>query len=104
MLISARARIDIRRNAEWWGINHSRAKAEEWFYRVYDQLKAIGNAPLGYGLSVENDLFPFEVREALVGLGKRKSYRAIFSLQDVSITVYRVLRAAEGAISPDDLE
>ena len=74
VLIATRARIDIRRNAEWWASNHSRAKAEEWFYRVYDQLKAIANSPLGYGLSVENNLFPFEVREALVGLGKRKSY------------------------------
>ncbi len=40
----------------------------------------------------------------LIGLGKRKSYRAIFRVQNNNITVYRVVRAAEGTIEADDLE
>ena len=102
--ISMRAMLDIQRNAEWWASHHSRSQAAEWFYRVYDQLEAISNAPLSYGVSAENGMFPFEVREALIGLGKRKSYRAIFRVQDNYITIYRVVRAAEGTIEADDLE
>jgi len=53
---------------------------------------------------LENGLFPFEVRDALFGLGSRKRYRAIFGVHGDHLTVYRVLRAAEGAINADDLE
>jgi hypothetical protein len=104
VLVSARAALDIQRNAEWWAAHHSRLQAAEWFYCVYDQLEAIGSSPLSYGLSLENGLFPFEVRDALVGLGGRKSYRAIFGVHEDHLTVYRVLRAAEGSINADDLE
>ena len=104
VLVSARAALDIRRNAEWWAAHHSRLQAAEWFYCVYDQLEAIGSSPLSYGLSLENGLFPFEVRDALVGLGGRKSYRAIFGVHEDHLTVYRVLLAAEGSINADDLE
>lgn len=52
--ISTRAMLDIQRNAEWWASHHSRSQAEEWFYCVYDQIEAIANAPLSYGLSAEN--------------------------------------------------
>lgn len=102
--ISARAMLDVQRNAEWWALHHSRVKAAEWFYRVYDQLNSIGHAPLSYGLSAENRLLPFEVRDALVGLGNRKSYRAIFRVHEDYVTVYRVLAAAEGTINANDLE
>lgn len=102
--ISTRAMLDIQRNAEWWASHHSRAKAAEWFYCVYDQLNAIANAPLSYGLSAENGLVPFELRDALVGLGKRKSFRAIFRIHQNYVTVYRIVRAAEGTIEADDLE
>lgn len=104
VLVSARAALDIQRNAEWWAAHHSPVQAAEWFYCVYDQLEAIGSSPLGYGLSAENGLFPFEVRDALVGLGSRKSYRAIFGVHEDHLTVYRVLRAAEGTIDADDLQ
>lgn len=94
VLVSARPVLDIQRNAEWWAAHHSRLQAAEWFCCVYDQLEAIGRSPLSYGLSLENGLFPFEVRDALVGFGSRKSYRAIFGVHEDHLTVYRVLRAA----------
>ncbi len=102
--ISTRATLDIQRNAEWWSSYHSRSQAEEWFYCVYDQIEAIANSPLSYGLSAENEIFPFELRDALVGLGKRKSFRAIFRVQENYITVYRVVRAAEGTMDAANLE
>lgn len=49
-------------------------------------------------------MFQFELRDALVGLGNRSSYRAIFRVQDSYITVYRVVRAAEGTIAAVDLQ
>ncbi len=102
--VSTRAMLDIQRNAEWWAAHHSRSQAEEWFYRVYDQIEAIAHAPMSYGLSAESEIFPFELRDALVGLGRRKSFRAIFRVQEDYITVYRVVRAAEGTIDAGNLE
>ncbi len=102
--ISARAISDIQRNAEWWARHHSESQAADWFYCVYDQIEAIAQAPVSYGLSAENGMFSFELRDALIGLGRRRSYRAIFRIQDNFITVYRVVRAAEGTIAAADLE
>ena len=67
-------------------------------------LRPLVVSPLSYSLSLENGLFAFEVRDALVGLGSRKSYRAIFGVHEDHLSVYRVLPAAEGAINADDLD
>ena len=104
VVISQKAKHDIRRNAEWWAENHSRTQAEKWFFCVYGQLEAIGNSPASYGLSAENGVFPFDLRDALVGTGRRKLYRAIFRIEDDVVTIYRVVRAAEGIIQADELE
>jgi len=104
VVISQKAKQDIRRNAEWWAENHSRSQAEKWFFCVYDQIEAIGQSPSGYGLSEENGIVPIEFRNALVGSGIRKSYRAIFRVLDDSVIIYRVVRAAEGVIPLNELE
>lgn len=54
--------------------------------------------------SAENEVLPYELRDALVGLGIRKSYRAIFRVREDHIIVYRVVRAAEGTIDSASLE
>ena len=74
-----RAMLDIQWNAEWWASHHSRSQPAEWFYRVFDPLEAISNAPLSYGVSAENGLFLFEVRDALNWSGKTEELSGHFS-------------------------
>lgn len=93
--VTAQARDDITRNASWWAENHSLDEALRWHDLVYEQLKEILDSPESYSLSEENDEFKYELREKLVGLGRRKTYRAIFTVIDSEVRILAVRRGAQ---------
>ncbi len=95
--VTNQARDDITRNASWWAGNHSLDEALTW----YDQLNELLAFPESHGLAAENDAFPYELREKLVG-GKKRTYRAIFTIEGAEIRVLTIRRAAQRAITPDD--
>ncbi|QDS90833.1 hypothetical protein EC9_50510 [Rosistilla ulvae] len=99
--VTNRARDDITRNASWWAENHSLDEALTWYDSVYDQLNELLAFPESHGLAAENDAFPYELREKLVG-GKKRTYRAIFTIEGAEIRVLTIRRAAQRAITPDD--
>mgnify|MGYP000615313655 CR=1 FL=1 len=51
----------------------------------------------------ENDDLLFELRDRLVGLGSRRSYRAVFTIRGDTVFVLRVRPAAEQRLHPLDL-
>lgn len=75
-----------------------------WSDSIYDQLESLIEQPESYGLSVENDLFPYEIRDKLVGLGSRLRYRAIFTIRDDEVFVLALRAGEEDRLSPDDIE
>ena len=100
--VTKQARDDITRNAAWWAETHSLDAALKWYDSVYEQLNKLLPFPGSHGLSAENDLFPYELREMLVG-GKKRTYRAIFTIAGPEVRVLTVRRAAQCAITPDDI-
>jgi plasmid stabilization system protein ParE len=98
------ARRDIDRNAEWWSDHHSLDEALRWSDAIYDQLATLALHPEICGLSAENDDFPYEIRDKLVGLGSRPSYRAVFTIQADVVYVLTVQRSAQDAIRPGDVD
>ncbi|MFN0196553.1 MAG: type II toxin-antitoxin system RelE/ParE family toxin [Planctomycetaceae bacterium] len=103
-MIMPRAAADIEANAGWWAANHSVEQAWRWFDTVYDQLKSLSNFPESHGLSFENDDFPYEIRDKLIGLGSHPSYRAVFTIRDVTVFVLTVRRASQDVLRPSQLE
>ena len=97
------AEEDIFRNLLWWAQHHSTDEALEWHLVVQKQIKQISLNPESFPISIENDAFPYEIRDALIGKGRRGSYRAIFTVTDDTIVVLRVLRAAQGHLRPVDV-
>ena len=102
--ILPQARRDIDRNAEWWAEHHSIEQALQWSDAVYDQLGRLADFPESNGLSAENEEFPYEIREKLVGLGARPGYRAVFMLRDDTVYVLTVRRGAQHVLRPNDIE
>jgi plasmid stabilization system protein ParE len=102
--ILTQARRDIDRNADWWAEHHSVDQALRWSDAVYDQLASLADFPESHGLSAENDDFPYEIRDKLVGLGSRPGYRAIFTIQAETVYVLSVRRSAQDAIQPCDID
>lgn len=103
--ISIRAHGDIDRNADWWANNHSLEQALHWSEAVYDQLETLREFPESHALSAENDEFPYEIRDKLVGLGPRpRSYRAVFTIKGDTVYVLTVQAAEQDQLKADDID
>ncbi|MDA0831932.1 MAG: type II toxin-antitoxin system RelE/ParE family toxin [Planctomycetota bacterium] len=104
VVIQPRAERDVEEYARWWAAKHSIEQAVRWFDRIHEQLKSLSEFPEGNSLSVENDEFPYEIRDKLVGLGSRPNYRAIFTIQADVVFVLTLRRTSQDRITPDQLE
>ena len=104
VIILPQAHRDIDRNADWWAENHSVEQALRWSDVVYDQIETLAEFPESHGLSAENDEFPYEIRDKLIGLGSHPSYRAIFTIKGDTVFVLTVRRGAQGEFRPSDIE
>ena len=102
VVILPQAHRDIDRNAAWWAENHSIEQALRWSDAVYDQIETLAAQPESHGLSAENRDFSYEIRDKLIGLGSRPSYRAIFSVRGEVVYVLAVRRGAQEMVKPGD--
>ncbi len=100
--VTNRARDDITSNAAWCAETHSLHEALKWYDSVYELLNELLAFPESHGLAAENDSFPYELREKLVG-GKKRTYRAIFMIIGSEVRVLTVRRATQRAFTPDDI-
>jgi hypothetical protein len=103
LAINEQAHRDIERNAVWWATHHSLDQAIRWSDEVYRQLSTLRTMPLRHGLASENDRFPYELRQQLVGLGDRPVYRAVYTIHDDTVYVLTVRRGSQERIGADEL-
>ena len=104
VVVLPQARGDIDRNADWWAEHHSVEQAVHWSDAIYDQIETLADFPESHPLSAENGAFPYEIRDRLVGLGSRPSYRAVFTVRDGTAYVLTVRRAEERPLTPDQVD
>ncbi|MEQ1828305.1 MAG: type II toxin-antitoxin system RelE/ParE family toxin [Pirellula sp.] len=103
VIVQLQAKQDIARNAMWWADHHSIDQALLWIDAVESQLQELGENPYRFGFAVENGTFPIELRQILVGLGNRRSYRGIFTIRNDSVYVLAILRAEQQGIGSVDV-
>lgn len=104
VMLLPRAEADIEANAHWWATHHSVDQAAHWFDAMHEQLKLLAHFPERNGLSAENDEFPYEIRDKLLGVGPHPSYRAIFTIKDDAVYVLTVRRSAQDVVRPSEVE
>lgn len=104
LTILPQAKEDVRRNAEWWAQHHSSEQAARWLDAIQSQLESLIDFPQNHAVSAENDEFPYEIRDKLLGLGSRPSYRAVFTIKDDTVFVLTVRRSAQDVLRPSDVE
>ena len=104
LVVTARARTDILRNSEWWAENHSPAQAITWFDAIYEQLETLRVMPERYPVAPETNLVDVEIHEMPLGIGKRLSYRALFTITPSEVHVLAVRRATQDILTTGDLE
>lgn len=104
LVLTARARADILRNAEWWAENHSPDQAIAWFDSIYEQLEGLRRMPERFPLAPENRSVEVEIREMPLGLGSRPSYRAVFTIKSLEVHILTVRRASQDALPTEGIE
>ena len=104
LVLTARARADILRNAEWWAENHSPGQAIAWFDSIYEQLESLRMMPERFSLAPENGSVEVEIREMPLGVGSRPSYRAVFTIKPLEVHVLTVRRASQDEVTTEDIE
>ncbi len=104
LVILPQAKADVRRNAEWWAHHHCPEQAAIWLDTVQSQIESLIVFPESHSLSAENDEFPYEIRDKLLGLGPRPSYRAVFTVKGDTVYVLTVRRSAQNLLRPSDVE
>lgn len=103
IVVHEQAKNDIKRNADWWAEHHSIDQALAWSDAVERQLQDLSQNPERFGIANENGRFAYEIRQILIGLGKRRSYRAIFTIKGDSVHILTIQRAEQSQLAHDDL-
>lgn len=98
------AAADVFRNAQWWAKHHSVDQALRWEATIEQQILTLKEFPLKHALAPENAEFPYEIRQLLVGVGSRPSYRAVYTVVDDVVHVLAVHRAAQDRLTPDQID
>jgi plasmid stabilization system protein ParE len=91
-------------SARWWAQHRSAAQAERWLDAMRLQLQSLSEFPESHGLSVETGLFPYEIRDMLLGTGSRPSHRAVFSIRGDTVYVLTVRQTARDTLTPDAID
>lgn len=104
VLILPRAESDIEANARWWAEHHDVAQAIRWLDAIHDQIQSLSECPESHSLSAENGDFADVIRDKLMGLGSRPSYRAVFTIKDQTVYVLTVRRSAQSTFRPEPIE
>ena len=100
VLIEQPAHASIERNAVWWATNRSVDEAMAWKEAIYEQLEDLRTMPERHGPAHENNEFPFGLRQKLMGIGARKTYRALFTIRDNTVHVLEFLAAEQDDWKP----
>ncbi|MBX3412404.1 MAG: type II toxin-antitoxin system RelE/ParE family toxin [Pirellulales bacterium] len=103
LVLSHRALADIESSAHWWSEHHSPTEASRWFDGIFAAMDSLKQDPQRHGLAREADRFPYELRQRLFGVGRRKTHRILFTVRDEEIVVLSVRHAAQADVTPGDV-
>jgi plasmid stabilization system protein ParE len=101
--MTAAAEKSLYDAALWWAEHRDAAQAIQWLERFEAAIQSLCQNPLRYAQALESPLFPFELRQLLFGVGKRKTHRALFEVRENNVIVHCVLHLHQQDVKPKDL-
>jgi toxin ParE1/3/4 len=100
VIITARAEAQLNAATDWIAERSPQA-ALSWYNAFVRKLKSLGQNPLRCERARESSQFAYEVWQLL--FGRRRNYRALFTVRERMVVVIAIRHAAQRDISPDDL-
>lgn len=104
VLIQTPANRDLARILEWYrrergGSNSANKIADDWL-RVLDSLE---HFPESHPIANESPIDGIEYRNAIFGVGRTKSHRAVFRIDGDVVRIVRLRHHSQCFLSADDL-
>lgn len=102
VLLTQRAETQLNEAAQWYA-QQAQDVADAWFHGFVQAIVSLETNPKLHSLAREDEAFPFELRQLLYGLGKRKTHRALFVVHADRVVVHAVRHLAQDDLTLDDL-
>lgn len=103
VVLSRQAERELNETADWIARQSaSPAAAEQWFDGFINTLLSLERMPQRCGFAREHRRFPCELRQILYG--RKRTYRALFTIRENRIVVLTIRHTARADITPDDIE
>lgn len=97
------AEQDIQSAFEWWRDNRSASEAERWYQSIYPAIETLQSMPHRCAFATERELIGVELRQLLYGIGRRPTHRILFSVENETVIILRVLHNAQQHLRPDQI-
>lgn len=105
VFMTSDAKVQLADCARWWSENRSAEQAFRWLDGIEVAIDGLSDRPERHGFARENDLYdlPFQVRQLLYGIGKKRTHRAVFKVHADTVYVVAVRHLAQDDLSLDAL-
>ena len=100
--LTARAEHDRDAAFDWYAENYSLDFAARWYNGLTRAIRDLAMNPQQCGFALENDKFPFDLRELLYG-GRRHKHRVLFTIHDDQVLVLHIRHSAQRDLTENDL-
>jgi len=101
--VTDRAAEALESAARWWPEHRSLAQAEQWYDGFVKAILTLDQAPERCPLARESHKFPFEVRQLVYGLGRKRTHRAVFTIHEETVIVLTIRHLAQRDLELGDL-
>ncbi len=103
VVITDRASEKLESAARWWAEHRSLAQAERWYNGFMQAILGLAESPERCPLARESDKFPFEIRQLVYGLSRKRTHRAVFTIRQDTVVVLTIRHLAQSDLGSEDL-
>lgn len=103
VVTSMRADADIEAIGRWWAEHRSATQAKRWVDGILNAIQRLTADAERHSTAIENDRFPFELRQVNFGLGRGPTHRVLYTIRPDCVYVLAVRHVSQDAVGLDDL-
>ena len=101
--LTSRAELQLYDAALWWAEHRSTEQAVRWLNGFQEAIRQLSENADRWPLALEHDHLPFDARQLVFGLGRKKTHRAIFEIRGDRVFAHLIRHLAQDSIAKDDL-
>ena len=99
VLLTTRAKNDFDA-VYFWYRKQSPSVAERWYVGLRDSMRRLNQNPDRFPLAIEDETFPYKLREMLYGVGRKKTHRVLFVVRPNAVVIYAIRHVAQDRFVP----